>query len=586
MRKRFVLLTCVVVLVVLVILAVGYFLPARMTGKVVATTPNLIINQINVYSPSVLYDPQENLYKMWYSGWILENQVNDNIYYAESLDGEDWSFKGTALRNGESGSYDDIHVGDPAVVKFRNGVTGIYQYYMFYTTASSRCLMPNCYGTIALAVSNDGLNWTKIGRVIVPNLDNTYLNLNYEEQQKTLKIDGLIGVSTPSVLYEDNKFKVYFNVHHLAGYNDVGMAESDSPWFNSFVLNTIINKDFPNYPSTNYKFFLSGGGISNPEILKLENSYLLLYDYFDNSRYKIGMAYSYDEQNWVDYSQNPLVMSTGNNLHAISPFGLKNNESQIRLYYAMTENQNLLFEKIYLRLINFYIPPTQPSTPTCTSLTYSPWSQCNSSALQSRTITSSNPLGCTGGTPESLLRQCSPPCLESNWQETNSSCLSSNTLTRTWTKIGNCNQTIGISKSASETVSCTYIPNAITCMNFTYSNWSECFSNGVQNRSPITHSPTNCSGGNPILTQSCDYTIQIDNPLENEESSSETPSTNSDNSDNDNANAEELLISPPENLEDMQQAEDYKEPSFLRKFFCKLINLFNQEKYSKCVSNS
>jgi hypothetical protein len=234
---------------------------------------------------------------------------------------------------------------------------------------------------------------------------------------------------------------------------------------------------------------------------------------------------------------------------------------------------------------------------TCLSFTYSPWTQCNSSALQSRTITSSNPVNCQGGSPESLLRQCSPPCLESNWQPSDSPCLSSNTLTRTWNKIGNCNQTIGINKSASETASCTYIPNVITCTNFTYSNWSECFSNGIQNRSLINSSPANCSGRNPVLTQSCNYTVSIINqeniitPDEDLEDNS-GENNNYQGADNQHQEYREQTTSLINNKTPEQQinlTETNSEISPLRKFFikfiCKLSNLFNEGKYKSCIEN-
>jgi len=44
-----------------------------------------------------------------------------------------------------------------------------------------------------------------------------------------------------------------------------------------------------------------------------------------------------------------------------------------------------------------------------------------------------------------------------------------------------------------------------TCTSFTYSSWSSCSSNGHQSRTIISSSPTGCSGGNPILSQICNY---------------------------------------------------------------------------------
>jgi len=43
---------------------------------------------------------------------------------------------------------------------------------------------------------------------------------------------------------------------------------------------------------------------------------------------------------------------------------------------------------------------------TCTSFTYSDWGACQPNNTQTRTITSSSPAGCTGGTPEALSQPC------------------------------------------------------------------------------------------------------------------------------------------------------------------------------------
>jgi len=50
-------------------------------------------------------------------------------------------------------------------------------------------------------------------------------------------------------------------------------------------------------------------------------------------------------------------------------------------------------------------------TVPCTSWTYSAWSECASNSTQTRTITSSSPATCTGGTPEPLTQSCTyvPP---------------------------------------------------------------------------------------------------------------------------------------------------------------------------------
>ena len=51
--------------------------------------------------------------------------------------------------------------------------------------------------------------------------------------------------------------------------------------------------------------------------------------------------------------------------------------------------------------------------------------------------------------------------------------------------------------------SCSY--SVPTCTSWTYSDWTDCSSSGQQSRNIISSLPTNCSGGSPLLSQSCSY---------------------------------------------------------------------------------
>lgn len=54
----------------------------------------------------------------------------------------------------------------------------------------------------------------------------------------------------------------------------------------------------------------------------------------------------------------------------------------------------------------------------------------------------------------------------------------------------------------SNSVEVTLIP---ACTAWTYTDWSTCSESGQQTRSVLTSSPTSCTGGSPVLTQSCTY---------------------------------------------------------------------------------
>jgi len=107
-----------------------------------------------------------------------------------------------------------------------------------------------------------------------------------------------------------------------------------------------------------------------------------------------------------------------------------------------------------------YVPPVV----TCTGFTYNSWTPavCPSSGTQSRTVATSSPAGCTGGTP--VLSQA-----------------------------------------------CTYVPPVVTCTSFTYSAWGTCSASGSQSRTVTSSAPAGCTGGSPVLTQSC--TPPVTNPV-------------------------------------------------------------------------
>ncbi|MFH1890490.1 MAG: hypothetical protein ABIJ91_02925 [Candidatus Kuenenbacteria bacterium] len=57
------------------------------------------------------------------------------------------------------------------------------------------------------------------------------------------------------------------------------------------------------------------------------------------------------------------------------------------------------------------------------------------------------------------------------------------------------------------TQSCTYTPPI--CTSWTYSGWSLCSNDNQQTRSIISSSPSGCAGGNPVLTQGCTYVLPV-----------------------------------------------------------------------------
>jgi beta-glucanase (GH16 family)/chitodextrinase len=151
-------------------------------------------------------------------------------------------------------------------------------------------------------------------------------------------------------------------------------------------------------------------------------------------------------------------------------------------------------------------PSSGPATPTtCTSFSYSAWGVCQSSNTQTRTVTSSSPSGCTGGSPVTS-QSCTytPPtstCTSFNYSAWGT-CQSNSTQTRTVTSQSPSGCTGG---SPVTSRSCTYTPPTSSCTSFTYSAWGTCQSNNTQTRTVTSQSPSGCTGGAPVLSQSCVY---------------------------------------------------------------------------------
>jgi predicted GH43/DUF377 family glycosyl hydrolase len=108
-----------------------------------------------IESPAVLYD--NGMYKMWYTGVGRDWRIK--IGYATSPDGVTWTKYAfnPVLSTGSSGSWDDMWVAVPAVIKHNN------RYELWYSALSEADLTNGRYDTIRIgfAFSDDGINWTK-----------------------------------------------------------------------------------------------------------------------------------------------------------------------------------------------------------------------------------------------------------------------------------------------------------------------------------------------------------------------------------------------------------------------------------------
>ena len=147
-----------------------------------------------------------------------------------------------------------------------------------------------------------------------------------------------------------------------------------------------------------------------------------------------------------------------------------------------------------------YVPPT----PSACTYNYSGWGACQSNNTQTRTATSS-PAGCTG-TP--VCHRLAPMCRRSRPapRSTYSAWGAASLTTRRpgpWL-----HRSPAAAPDDRRASPVTGLHS--TCTSFTYSAWGTCQSNSTQTRTVSTSSPTGCTGGTPVVSQSCTYVPPID----------------------------------------------------------------------------
>jgi predicted GH43/DUF377 family glycosyl hydrolase len=106
-------------------------------------------DKTGIYGGHILYD--NGLWRFYYSGYFAPTL---RVCLAMSTDGLTWTKKGTVIDLGSGGDPDTSHAAFPHVIKT---VDGFRCYYGGYDGSNWR---------ICLAVSTDGLTWTKKGVVI------------------------------------------------------------------------------------------------------------------------------------------------------------------------------------------------------------------------------------------------------------------------------------------------------------------------------------------------------------------------------------------------------------------------------------
>ncbi|MCX6800929.1 MAG: hypothetical protein NTZ73_01960 [Candidatus Diapherotrites archaeon] len=132
------------------------------------------------------------------------------------------------------------------------------------------------------------------------------------------------------------------------------------------------------------------------------------------------------------------------------------------------------------------------------------WAACTN-GTQKRNCDDLNKCSTTGNKPvtSKSCQDAIKTCTESDWSSTlsPSTCPQSEQQTKIWIKTNDCNA--GVTHPSTESITCD--SQAPTCTSFTYSLWESCTQGGTQTRTIATSSPSGCTGGSPVTSQSCIY---------------------------------------------------------------------------------
>jgi len=117
----------------------------------------------------------------------------------------------------------------------------------------------------------------------------------------------------------------------------------------------------------------------------------------------------------------------------------------------------------------------------------------------------------------------------------------------------------------------------LDCTSFNYSAWGECLSGSLRMRQIASSFPNGCQGGNPVLTESCEYTLPANE--------------NTTNRDEKNGKANVLNTSKDTLINKSKEtiSNRFEEPNAIKVFFvkvlCHISNLFNNKAYEGCTYN-
>ncbi len=214
---------------------------------------------LSVNRPSVIYDDNDKLYKMWYTGYRKKGKVSEsNIGYAESLDGIKWKRHENPVIN-ITEIWEGTNIQCPNVIYDDDDKL----YKMWFS--GGEFFEPD---QIGYAYSRDGKNWTKYSKNPI-----FYPSKNWWESKK---------IGSFQVVKINETFYSFYNAFDKDMISRIGMAKSKNgiDWIRN-PNNPIINQSIKNSWDDRQ--------IYKPWVIYENNKWFMYYN-ARGSRERIGLA--------------------------------------------------------------------------------------------------------------------------------------------------------------------------------------------------------------------------------------------------------------------------------------------------------